>query len=254
MADTNNESSTDHRQLEALKDERKTLAKQRTWTQLFSKLVLGFSILIMVFVSALLLLSHQSISRNPTALLSILYAAIAIATMPSLRSRLRDLESELQQINFEIDLFSYDVSKRETRAEKMLRLNDIQLRRYYDLNLSQNSWVFGLGVGCIALGTFIIVVTLYLILHFAKGDTTTQIITAVLGGIGALLTNFVAAIYLKMNASITANLAAFHSRLVETHTLMLGNLLASKIEDDEKRWNTLADLALRLVQVREEKV
>jgi hypothetical protein len=56
-----------------------------------------------------------------------------------------------------------------------------------------------------------------------------------------------------MNAATTEALAAFHLRLVETHQLMLGNLLASRIDNDDKRWDTLAALALRLVPAKEEK-
>ena len=42
----------------------------------------------------------------------------------------------------------------------------------------------------------------------------------------------------------TETLAAFHSRLVESHQALFGNLLASRIEDDGRRWDTLEGLAL----------
>jgi len=102
--------------------------------------------------------------------------------------------------------------------------------------------VFGLGIVCLALGTLIIAITLHLVLQ--PGDKDARIITAVLGAVGAFLTNFVAVIYLKINASATETLAAFHSRLVETHQALFGNLLASRIEDDGRRWDTLEGLAL----------
>jgi hypothetical protein len=120
------------------------------------------------------------------------------------------------------------------------------LRRYYDLNLRQNSWVFGLGIFCILLGAFIIGATLFLVIGVAT-NIETKIITAALGAVGSILSNFVAAIYLKMNASATQNLTSFHSRLVETQKLLLGNLLASRIEDDTKRWDTLSQLSLHLI-------
>jgi len=60
------------------------------------------------------------------------------------------------------------------------------------------------------------------------------------------MTNYIAAIYLKMHASATNILASFHSRLVETHQLLFGNLLASRIEDDKIRWQTLSQLALNV--------
>jgi hypothetical protein len=86
------------------------------------------------------------------------------------------------------------------------------------------------------------------VLKVAHGDRDAQIITAVLGAVGAFLTNFVAAIYLKINASAMETLAAFHSRLVETHQALFGNLLASRIEDDGKRWDALGALALHVAE------
>lgn len=88
--------------------------------------------------------------------------------------------------------------------------------------------------------------TLFLVIR-VSGSLETQIITAALGAIGAILSNFVAVIYLRMNTAVTENLTAFHSRLVETQKLLLGNLLASRIEDNQKRWETLSALSLRLM-------
>jgi hypothetical protein len=113
------------------------------------------------------------------------------------------------------------------------------------MNLNHSRRVFVLGVWCITAGVAVVFGTLY-ILNVKSTGSTAQITTAALGGIGAILTNFVAAIYLKMNASASDNLVSFHGRLVGTHQLMLGNLLASRIDDDKMRWDTLAKLALRL--------
>jgi len=196
----------------------------------------------------------DQIHQRPLLGLTVLYSLTPAAMLPMARAKLRDLENDLQQIEFQIDLFSFDVTKRETRADELLRLTDMQLRRYYDLNLSENRLIFGLGVACILLGTVILTSTLYVLFQLKGGDdSTTKIATAVLGGVGAFLTNFVAAIYLKMSAAATQNLAAFHSRLVETQQLMLGNLLASRIDDDAKRWDTLAALSLRLVTLKEDR-
>jgi hypothetical protein len=166
------------------------------------------------------------------------------------RTKLRELSRDVEQVEFRIDLYSHQFD-RELKAEKLLRLNDLQLRRYYDMNLSQNRKVFELGIWCIAAGVIIIGVTLY-VMHGLRScqDMTEKIATAVLGGVGAILTNYVAAVYLKMHASANENLASFHERLVETHQLMMGNLLAARIEDDDLRWKTLASLALKLTPAK----
>lgn len=177
--------------------------------------------------------------------LAVAYGIAPLLMAPLARARLRDVEGDIQEIDFRIDLQQFDVSPSERRAEKVLRIHEFQLRRYYDMNLSHNFWVFSLGVACILLGVGVIAIALYLILHVAATNET-KILVAILGGVASILTNFVAMIYLRMNASAAGNLAAFHARLVETHQLLLANLLASRIENDEQRWQTLAQLAQRL--------
>lgn len=105
--------------------------------------------------------------------------------------------------------------------------------------------MFGLGIFCILLGLAVIGATLHLVLNVAS-SLDAKIITAVVGSIGSLLSSYIAAIYLKMHASATSHLGDFHSRLVETQQLPLGNLLASRIEDDSKRWETLSKIALNM--------
>ena len=101
------------------------------------------------------------------------------------------------------------------------------------------------------MGAGIIGITMYIMLRLPTNEEASKVITAILGGVGAILTNFVGAIYLNMNKSSSETLAAFHSRLVETHQLMLGSLLASRIDDDKKREDTLAALSLHLVPGKE---
>ena len=162
-----------------------------------------------------------------------------------LHLRVRDFDADIQELDFQIDLQQFVVSPMESRAEKILHINDFQLRRYYDLNLSQNFWVFSLGVLCIVLGVGVIAATLYLVLRVAS-TLQAQVVTAILGGTGALFTNVIAAIYLRMNTSAADNLAAFHTKLVETNRLLLANLLASRVEDATRRDATLAALAVGL--------
>jgi hypothetical protein len=171
---------------------------------------------------------------------------IFLSSFVNERGKLREVEDDIEQISFQKDMVAYGLHEREIMAEKLLRINDFQLRRYYDLNLRQNRWVFGLGVGCIVVGVLIIAATIYA-LNIKSTDLQTKQITAVLGAVSAILTNFIAAIFLKMNAGANESLTAFHSKLVATHQVMIGNLLASRIENTYKREETLAALALKLV-------
>ena len=198
-------------------------------------------------------------------LLLLIYGAVMICALaPMSRSRLRTVEEEIQDIEFEKDLLRLQAIPAESRAEKLLRINQYQLRRYYDLNLSQSSWIFAVGILCILLGAGILGVTLYLVaspgapVESAELDESSEpqgepfefeekIVLGFLGAIGTILTEYVAAIYLKMHSSITESLVAFHSKLVSTNKLFLANLIASRINDDEKREDAFAKLALSIM-------
>jgi hypothetical protein len=183
---------------------------------------------------------------NTSWFMPLLYALLLMCMLPMSRSRLRELEQDLQSIDFEIDLEQYEVGKFERRAEKILRINQIQLQQYYDTNLRQNREVFAIGILCIAAGIAIIVTTLFLVVK-AAGTTDEKIIISALGAVGSILSNFVAAVYLKMHAAATSTLTSFHQRLINSQSLFLGNLLASRIEDPQIRTKTLAELAMRVV-------
>jgi hypothetical protein len=165
------------------------------------------------------------------------------------RAGIRRSEVAEEELDYKIDLQRYRVSVPEARAEKILRLNDFQLRRYYESTLRQNGFVFWLGIFCIILGVAISALALW----FVAGPTSAslgskglgdKIVTAVLGAVGALLTNYVAVIYLKMHAEAAKNLVTLHSRLVDTHRSLFGNLVASRISDEKMRWDTLAKIAI----------
>jgi len=227
--------------LNKLRDKRGELLKKRTKLQLCYYTIISIVIIMTVVVPVVVWFNRD----YPFTGFFVLYIIIPIALLPIFRTQLRNVEDDLKNIDFESDLKQYKASEKEIRAEKLLLINNFQLRRYYDLNLNQNIWVFGLGIICIIIGICVIGVTLYLVLKVAKSFEV-QIITGVMGSVGSLMTNYIAAIYLKMHASATSNLGTFHSRLVETHQLMFGNLLASRIDDDNIRWQTLSQLALNV--------
>lgn len=183
--------------------------------------------------------------NSKIAPLILAYLIIPVGMLPILRGRIRDIEQELKEVEFEADLQQFERTQIETKAEKTLRLNDAQLQRYYSLNLSQNTWVFVVGIGCMLLGLTLVGATLYLVINHAE-NLDSKIITATLGGVGTLLTSYVAAIFLKMHASATQHLGGFHSRLVDTHQILLASVVASRISDETLREKTLSELSLRV--------
>lgn len=183
-------------------------------------------------------------------LILLIYGAMMIcAVAPMTKARLRSIKEEIQDIEFETDLLRLKATPEESRAEKLLRMNQLQLRRYYDLNLSQNSWIFVVGIVCILLGAGIIGVTVYLLTSpgSAAFELEEKVVLGLLGAVGTILTDYVAAIYLKMHSTASESLNAFHSKLVSTNTLFLANLIASRIDDDDKREDALAKLAVSVL-------
>jgi len=238
----NNGELQEIQQIERLQKRKTDLTERRRKVQMMHSMTVTLAIAMVILVPVLLLTTD--LKSNLVPLLAG-YLVMPIALVPYTRSRLRTTEQDLQSIEFDIDLLQFDVNPREMRAEKVIRINNLQLQRYYDLNLSQNIWVFGLGIFCILLGLGVIGVTLYLVINVATG-LDSKIITGVVGSIGSLLSSYIAAIYLKMHAAATSHLGEFHSRLVETQQHLLGNLLASRIEDDNKRWETLSQIAVNM--------
>ncbi|MFT3768469.1 MAG: hypothetical protein QM820_34385 [Minicystis sp.] len=135
------------------------------------------------------------------------------------------------------------------RAEKLLSLQEQQLRRYYNLNLRQGFWAFVAGISCICAGFAIVAVTFYVVKQMAGSNSqaAAQVVVGAVGVIGTILANYVAAVYLKMYGSVGENLTAFHSKLSATHDIFLSNLMVSRIKDDDRRDEALRALALAIV-------
>lgn len=176
------------------------------------------------------------------------YCLIGMWTVLILRARTRSIKEEIQDIRFEEELLRSEATPEESRAEELLRTHQYQLRRYYDLNLSQSFWVFAVGIFCIFLGVVVISITIYLIRISPAEDWQEKVILGVVGAVGSLMTNYIAAIYLKMHSTISNSLTSFHSALASTHKLFLANLFTSRIDDQEKRWEALSKLALAVAQ------
>ena len=176
------------------------------------------------------------LENRQTYYIFILYALMPFAILPSYYQRIKQYENRLQEIDLSIDIEKFKIGTEISYAEKTLRLHNNQLKKYYDLNLRQNSWIFILGICCIIIATF------YFITEYTKDDTS-KIITGVLGGISAIMINYIAALYLKINATVSDNLKEFHSRLVDTHKILMGNVIAAKIENRELKDLTYSSIS-----------
>jgi hypothetical protein len=80
------------------------------------------------------------------------------------------------------------------------------------------------------------------------------VVVGVVGAIGGILANFVAAVFLRIYTGSINSMSEFHNRLVSTHYLHFGNFLASKIETERLREETLSKMAVELARVSDEAV
>jgi hypothetical protein len=169
--------------------------------------------------------------------------------------RTRATRQAIVDLDNEEDLLLINAQSHEQKAQKLLRIQQLELKRFYDQTLRQSSMIFAVGVVAMALGFAIIIATLYFVGHdFLAPATSPQdrealgekVVVAVLGATGGILTNFVGAMYIKMFSEIVQSVARSQSAVVATHHLHLANLLAATIGEDGLRQKTLAELALAL--------
>ncbi|XHU81047.1 hypothetical protein GW624_21040 [Peribacillus simplex] len=175
----------------------------------------------------------------------ILYALIFFL-FPLMRTNGGVYKMELQEIENELDLLSLKHASIEERSEKLFKHHHLELKRYYDENLKQSSWLFIVGLICILIGFIIIGVTFYFLITNISNELENKIIIASVGAIGAILSNFIAVIYLKMHSETVNSLTQFHNRFVNTHHFHFANFLLSKIENKDKREDALVELAVSI--------
>ena len=153
-----------------------------------------------------------------------------------------DLKESKKLEKLEKEFSEIDPEKRALRAEKMFRMNQKELMRYYDMNLAQTKFLSGLGIMMIIFGLLIVGVTLYMYTSFE-----TDKMLLIIGSLSGIVVDFIGAIFIKMyNKNIEAAVK-FHSKFAESNNLLLANSIANKIEDSQLRENTLAEISKNIV-------
>ena len=167
------------------------------------------------------------------------------------RAKNRGFKDEKRELVFQIDLAVDEVDSVERRAEKILNINRYQIKQYHDFNLRQNRWIFILGLACVGAGIIVVLLTFAVVIFLAK-DTNDKIIISAIGAIGSILSNFVGTIYLVMHKSAANALRDFYDKLVESHRMLVGNLVASRISVKKQREDVFAKLALEIMGKHQE--
>jgi hypothetical protein len=162
----------------------------------------------------------------------VVFAYGLVTLMVALANSPRELDQQLARVEDELELLAIKDTSREQRAQKLLKLHQSELKRYYDQTLRQTSVIFFAGLVCMVLGFVVVGGSLYIIWQTPTSLLQQKLILGGLGAIGGILSNFVAVMYLRMFTQTISSLTEFHHRLVSTHNLYFGNFLLSKIGRD----------------------
>lgn len=166
-----------------------------------------------------------------------------IILKPNYKSMIR-----IQDIENELDLHSIGDSSMEQRAEKLFRLHQYELKKYYDQALSQSSWIFVTGIFSIIGGFIIIGWAMYLVM--TKSVLEGKIIISLFGIASGILANFIGVMYIRMYSKTINSLTEFHNRLLGTHHLHFTNFLTSKISNNDLREDILAHLVKTISKIK----
>lgn len=177
-----------------------------------------------------------------TGYLAIVFFVAAVSCLFDLEES-KKLEKLAEEARIEEKEFSQiDPEKRDLRAEKMFRMNQKELMRYYDMNLAQTKFLSGLGIMMIIFGILIVVITLYM--YMAIG---TDEVVLVVGSLSGIVVDFIGAVFIKMYTKNIEAAVKFHAKFAESNNLLLANSIANKIEDDRLRETTLSEMSKNIV-------
>lgn len=145
----------------------------------------------------------------------------------------RKEEKELSEIALE---------QKELRAEKMFRMNQKELMRYYDMNLTQTKFLSALGIMMIIFGMLIVAVSLYMYMSL-NADKALLFV----GSLSGVIADFIGAVFIKMYTKNIEAAVKFHAKFAESNNLLLANSIANKIEDDKLRETTLSEISKNII-------
>lgn len=160
--------------------------------------------------------------------------------------KMEKLEEETRRE--EMEFSEIDLEKRVLRAEKLFRMNQKELMRYYDMNLSQTKFLSRLGITMVLFGIMMVAVSLYM---YVSKDA--DMILLSVGSLSGILVDFIGAIFIKMYTKNIEAAVEFHSKFAESNNLLLANSIANKIEDDNKREDTLSEISKSIILTRKSK-
>lgn len=149
----------------------------------------------------------------------------------------------------EKEFSAIDPEKRALRAEKMFRMNQKELMRYYDMNIAQTKFLSGLGIMMIIFGILIVGVSLYMYMSL---DSDKVLLFA--GSLSGIVLDFIGVVFIKMYTKNIEAAVKFHEKFAESNNLLLANSIANKIENDRLREDTLSEMSKNIILAKKSTV
>ena len=175
------------------------------------------------------------------------YALLFLVTAVFSSGRRRELDAK--DLEDEIDLRQMGSASLEQKAHKLLKIQQGQLSRYLEVILQQSRGIFFVGIAAMAVGVGIVAFTIYMTTKMGTNETWEKVIVAVLGAIGAILSNYVATIFLKMFSDIGLAVQKSVGSLNQSTNINFANVLVANITSEEARNAALKEIALGISKV-----
>ena len=138
------------------------------------------------------------------------------------------------------------LEQKELRAEKMFRMNQKELMRYYDMNLTQTKFLSALGIMMVIFGMLIVAASLYMYMPLNADK-----VLLCIGSLSGVIADFVGTVFIKMYTRNIEAAVKFHAKFAESNNLLLANLIANKIKDDKLRETTLSEISKNIILSKE---
>jgi uncharacterized membrane protein len=91
------------------------------------------------------------------------YGGLALVFVANYSVRLKQLRNDLKDIDNQLDLIQIPEQSHEKKAQKLLQIQQFELKRSYDQTLRQSTGIFWVGVGAMLLGFVVIAWSLYFV-------------------------------------------------------------------------------------------
>lgn len=150
---------------------------------------------------------------------------------------------EYNRLEVEQEILPVEEQPDAARSRKLLLINQRNLESYYSINRFNSRVTITVAVFCVIAGLGITLWTIQAVIGSTATEAGSKVVIAGVGAANAIMVNVVAAIVLRIQATISSNVNAFHDRLVRSHDIFLANVIAAEIDDDQIRRETLASIA-----------